>query len=123
MKKDIKKRRKSNIKIKKINFVKNKQIKSIEELLEIHFVSFFEVYDKLVDNNLTEISEKDMKIMIDSSIVSLFGTFEASKISYSIKEIKKPTKTISLFSEEVSSISENKFYKEKFFTLVMKKWY
>lgn len=35
-------------------------------------------------NNNNKINEEDIKFLIDSSIVSLFGTLEANKIMYSI---------------------------------------
>ncbi len=91
MKYDIKPKTK---KIKNKNNYRNKVQKlntiDLDKLIEYKVNVFLDYHDKNNNNNQNyTFMEKDMKISLDSSIISLFGNINACKVFYSLKEIQK----------------------------------
>jgi len=109
------------LKKKKNNYKKSKDkkvINDLDQIIEFKLYVFLDYYDKNNKNNSEyAFSEKDMKISLDSSIISLFGNINASKILYSLKEIAKETPNYVL--EEKKTYNSNLMMRQ--YTLKTKK--
>lgn len=91
---------------------KEKKFKSEESLKELKIILFIQPYEESYKE--FEFTDKDMKTAIDGAIISLFGTINACKILYSLKEIG---------NNNLRTNIENNNLKEKFYSLKTKQRY
>jgi hypothetical protein len=55
------------------------------DLISIPFILFLENTTEKDDKNIN-LSEEDVKFLIDKSIIKIFGSLEACKVLYSVKK-------------------------------------